>query len=228
MKPNSSSSGILFDCLHERLMRIFPLLCVCTGYMVHFNHLCLTRSWSCPLDTRATDTVAGDGSPPWMKGRGGRQRKIYSSLEAWIDGGWGAVMEETGTSKSAVLVLAANLIFAVRRDQSMLTAVIERWLMTFIALGVTASLKMTVIYSLIYSSDAPAVNPTFPEGVRVIQRREINLCGRGGVCVPETRASSNQSRCSAATCPPARDVNTMKPEKRGRPQYPNCNNIQNR
>lgn len=35
-------------------------------------------------------------------------------------------MEEMGTSKSAVLVLAANLIFAVRRDQSMLTAVIER------------------------------------------------------------------------------------------------------
>lgn len=33
-------------------------------------------------------------------------------------------MEETGTSKSAVL--AANLIFAVRCDQSMLTAVIER------------------------------------------------------------------------------------------------------
>lgn len=35
-------------------------------------------------------------------------------------------MEETGTPKSAVLVLMANLILAVRCDQSMLTAVIER------------------------------------------------------------------------------------------------------
>lgn len=35
-------------------------------------------------------------------------------------------MEGTGTPKSAVLVLTANLIFAARCDQSMLTAVIER------------------------------------------------------------------------------------------------------
>lgn len=36
------------------------------------------------------------------------------------------VMEEKGTSKSAVLILAANLIFTVCCDQSTLTAVIER------------------------------------------------------------------------------------------------------
>lgn len=70
--------------------------------------------------------------------------------------------------------------------------------MAFIALYVTGSLKKTVIYPLIYSSDAPAGNPAFPEGVRVIQSREINLCGRGGVCIRETRASSNKSRCYAA------------------------------
>lgn len=48
-RAGEASSGILFDRLNERLMRISQLLGVCTGYVVHLNHLCLTRSWSCSL-----------------------------------------------------------------------------------------------------------------------------------------------------------------------------------
>lgn len=49
--------------------------------------------------------------------------------------------------------------------------------MTFIALYVAASLKMTAIYYLIYSSDTPMVNPTFPEGLELFKEGRLTYVG---------------------------------------------------